>query len=97
MEKSGLFSIGDMLFMLLDPEDVYEGEVEELPPETCATIRFCGSHTDAPTYYLKLAAFIENHGLQITGFSKEITKIDYGITNDTDKFVTEIQIPIQPK
>lgn len=40
---------------------------------------------------------IENHSLQITGFSKEITMIDYGITNDTDKFVTEIQIPIQPK
>lgn len=87
----------DMLFMLLDPEDAYEGEVEELPSETCVTIRFCGSHTDAPAYYLKLADFIENHSLQITGFSKEITMIDYGITNDTDKFVTEIQIPIQPK
>lgn len=87
----------DMLFMLLDPEDVYEGEVEELPLETCVTIRFCGSHTDAPAYYLKLSASIESHSLQITGFSKEITMIDYGITNDTDKFVTEIQIPIRSK
>lgn len=31
----------------------------------------------------------------IAGFSKEITMIDYGITNDTNQFVTEIQIPIE--
>lgn len=33
--------------------------------------------------------------LEITGFSREITLIDYGITGDTDKFVTEIQIPVK--
>lgn len=33
--------------------------------------------------------------LKITGFSREITLIDYGITGDTDKFVTEIQIPVK--
>lgn len=87
----------DLVFMLLDPEDVFEGDVEELQAETCVTIRFCGSHADAPTQYQKLAAFINNHNLQIAGFSKEITMIDYGITNDLDKFVTEIQIPIRPK
>ena len=32
--------------------------------------------------------------LQIVGFSREVTLIDYGITNDTEKFVTEICIPV---
>ena len=83
--------------MLLDREDEFEGDVEELPIETCVTLRFCGSHADAPDQYQKLAAFIDDHNLQIAGFSKEITMIDYGMTNDTDKFVTEIQIPIHPQ
>lgn len=84
----------DMVFLLLEPEDSYEGEIYELPPETCVTLRFRGSHQEAPAYYQKLASFIAEHQLQITGFSKEITLIDYGLTNDTDKFVTEIQIPV---
>lgn len=29
------------------------------------------------------------------GFSREITLIDYGLTNDTEKFVTEITIPVR--
>lgn len=84
----------DMVFLLLDDEDTYKGTVEALPEETCATIRFCGSHMDAPAYYKKLDAFIADHNLSIAGFSKEITMIDYGFTNDTSKFVTEIQIPV---
>ncbi|WP_205739405.1 MerR family transcriptional regulator [Halocella sp. SP3-1] len=86
----------DMVFLLLDQEDTYEGTVEELPEETCVTLRFCGSHNEAAAQYKKLANFISDHKLRITGFSKEITMIDYGITDDTGKFVTEIQIPIQP-
>lgn len=31
--------------------------------------------------------------MQISGFSREITLIDYDVTNDTEKFVTEICIP----
>ena len=86
----------DMVFLLLDHEDVYAGTIDELQEETCVTLRFCGSHKDAATQYEKLADFITDHKLCITGFSKEITMIDYGITDDTKKFVTEIQIPIQP-
>lgn len=33
--------------------------------------------------------------MKISGFSREITLIDYGVTNDTEKFVTEICIPVQ--
>ena len=35
--------------------------------------------------------------MEIAGFSREITLIDYGITNDQDKFVTEICIPVKNK
>ena len=84
----------DMVFLILDKEDSYHGITEELPAETCVTIRFCGSHGEAPLYYKKLDHFISDHKLNIAGFSKEITMIDYGITNDTSQFVTEIQVPI---
>lgn len=93
---AGEYQKYDMVFMLLDPEDEFEGNVEEVPAETCVALRFCGSHTDAPAHYRKLATFMAEHHLQIAGFSKEITMIDYGITNDMDKFVTEIQIPFAP-
>ena len=33
--------------------------------------------------------------MQITGFSREITLIDYGITNDPEKFVTQISITVK--
>lgn len=84
----------DMVFLILDEEDSYHGTVAELPKETCVSIRFCGSHNEAPAYYQKLDDFIVKHKLTITSFSREITMIDYGITNDTSQFVTEIQIPI---
>lgn len=83
-----------MVFLALDSEDQYEGLTEELPEEKCVTVCFCGSHKDAPGYYQRLMDFIVEHDLQITGFSKEITMIDFGITTDVSQFVTEIQIPI---
>lgn len=85
----------DLVFLLLDEEDAYEGKVEELEEGKCLSIRFCGSHKEAPLYYEKLLREIEKEKLEITGFSREITLIDYGITGDTDKFVTEIQIPVK--
>mgnify|MGYP000955378105 FL=1 len=84
----------DRIFLLLDQEDRYDGETETFPRQTCVTIRFCGRHREAPAYYQKLLAYIEEKKLCITGFSRETTLIDYGITNNTDKFVTEIQIPV---
>lgn len=82
------------IFLILDAEDEYVGNVEIFPEETCAAIRFCGSHKESPEYYQKLLAYINDNNLNISGFSKEITMIDYGLTNDTSKFVTEIRIPI---
>lgn len=43
----------------------------------------------------KLMKCLEKEKLQAVDFSREITMIDYGITNNTDKFVTEICIPVK--
>lgn len=86
----------DMVFLVLDDEDQYAGLTEELPEEECVTVCFCGSHKDAPAYYERLTDFIKERSLQIAGFSKEITMIDFGITSDVSQFMTEIQIPVRP-
>ncbi len=84
----------NLVFLLLDDEDTYEGNITQLPAITSVSVRFCGSHSEAAVYYQKLKDYIHSNHLEITGFSREITMIDYGITNDTDKFVTEILIPV---
>lgn len=88
------FSEYDMIFLLLDSEDDYDGKTHEIPQQTCVTLRFRGSHNEAAAQYEKLLSFIDEHNLKISGNSSEITMIDYGFTNDTSKFVTEIQIPV---
>ena len=85
----------DGLFLSLDREDHYTGKTILLPETLCVRIRFRGSHTEAAAQYRKLLAYIAEHNMTITGFSREITLIDYGITNDIRKFVTEISIPVE--
>lgn len=50
---------------------------------------------EAAEHYRRLMNYIEEHKMEIDGFSREITMIDYGLTNDTEKFVTEISIPVR--
>ena len=92
--EAGVFAPYELVFLILDPEDRYEGEVREQPAEICAVIRFCGSHAEAPRYYEKLRHYIRENHLTITGFSREITLIDNGLTGDPAQFVTEIRIPV---
>lgn len=91
----GRFDRYDGIFLLLDEEDHFEGNVTQIPETLCVCIRFCGSHTEAAEQYRKLMNYIEEHALKINGFSREITMIDYGLTSDTSKFVTEISIPVE--
>lgn len=90
------FDAYDRVFLILDPEDTYHGQTEIWPPLTCACLRFCGSHKDAPVHYATLLDFLDIHHFNLSGFSREITLIDDGITSDTSQFVTEIQIPFHP-
>ena len=41
-----------------------------------------------------LMDYIRKNHLKVTGFSREITIVDYGLTNDMEQFVTEIRIPV---
>ena len=84
----------DLIFLILDPEDDYEGDTQLFPAGNCLSVRFRGSHMQAPSQYEKLLSYIQENNLQISGFSREITLIDNGITDDPSKFVTEIRIPI---
>ena len=85
----------DMVFIILEEEDRFKGSTILLPAESCVTVRFRGGHENAPRYYEMLIKYIENNKYKISGFSKEITMIDYGLTDDVSKFVTEIQIPVE--
>lgn len=85
----------DGIFLILDQEDIYTGETIVLPETLCMRLRFRGSHADAQLPYQRLLDDIEKSKLQIAGFSREVTLIDYGITNDAEKFVTEICIPVK--
>lgn len=88
------FDSYDGIFLILDDEDNFDGKIKYLPETLCVAVRFHGSHAEAPEQYRRLLSHINEHNLEICGFSREITLIDYGITNNTDKFVTEICIPV---
>lgn len=91
----GEFKQYNSVFLILDDEDDYQGEIEECKEELCVCICFCGGHEGAQDYYQKLMNYIKENGMEVCGFSKEITMIDYGITSDTKKFVTQIRIPVK--
>ena len=85
----------DGTFLLLDEADRFDGALLTLPETLCVRVRFRGHHLQSPAQYRRLEKYIQEHRLQICGFSREIALIDYGITNDTEKFVTEICIPVK--
>lgn len=85
----------DGVFLLLDEEDMYSGKTTLLPPSLGVRIRFQGSHAEAKEQYNILFEYLTKQKLEISGFSREVTLIDYGITHDTEKFVTEISIPVR--
>ena len=85
----------DGIFLILDDEDIYDGETMPVAESLCVRLCFRGSHAEAPGQYKKLLDYIKKHQMQIVGFSREITLIDYGITNNPEKFVTEICIPVK--
>lgn len=92
--EAGDFSAYDGIFLVLDREDRYDGETRLLPQETCVRLRFRGSHAQSPAQYRRLMRYIRENGLHVGGFAREITMVDSGFTDDTEKFLTEICIPI---
>lgn len=93
--QAGEYARYDGIFLRLDDEDIYDGKTNPVEETLCVRLSFRGSHTEAFAHYKKLLDHIKEHQMQITGFSREITLVDYGITNDPKKFVTEICIPVR--
>ena len=93
--NEGSFGQYDGEFLVLDEADRFTGDVIDLPASLCACVRFRGHHAESPAQYRRLMQFIREEGYTAAGFSREITVIDYGFTTDTEKFVTEITIPLQ--
>lgn len=83
------------MFLVLDEEDVYCGEVLTLPQGQCAVVRFRGSHENAAAHYAALLEYLRENQLELAGFSREMTLIDNCISNDPDTYVTEIRIPVR--
>lgn len=94
---AGQYGNYELVYIILDEEDEYEGKTEYIEELTCVSVRFNGSHKEAPAYYKALARYIKENGMEIAGFSREVTLIDNGITNDESKFVTQISIPVMKK
>ena len=92
---AGQYGNYELVYIILDEEDEYEGKTEYIEELPCVSVRFNGSHKEAPAYYKRLAGYIEENGMEIAGFSREVTLIDNGITNDESKFVTQISIPVK--
>ena len=93
--EAGQFSEYDGIFLVLDDEELFEGDTLHLPAQLCARIRFRGRHPLAPPRYERLMDCLRARGLRPAGFSREITIIDDGLTRDPSKFVTEIVIPVE--
>lgn len=93
--RAGEFSQYDTIFLLLDEGEVTDGDTEEWPEMPCVSVRFCGHHRESPAWYGRMCGYIHAHGLEIAGFSREITLIDQGFTDDITQYVTEISIPVR--
>ncbi|MED4582707.1 MerR family transcriptional regulator [Brevibacillus choshinensis] len=88
------FESYDSLFVIVENESfrISEGNEKILPRDKYVTIRFAGTHADASPYYEKLMDYVDEKGYEIVADATEITLIDYGLTHDPTKFVTEIQL-----
>ncbi|MGG4467672.1 MerR family transcriptional regulator [Paenibacillus alvei] len=85
------------VFMVLEEGDETDSAYAAIPAREYLRVRFQGTHMEAAYYYDKLLSYILKHDYQLIDDSIEITLIDYGITNDLDKHVTEILLPFARK
>lgn len=82
------------LALILEPGDDKDA-TESLRAGMYLRLRFHGTHDTAKEQYQKLLTYCQVNDYQIIGSAVETTLIDYGITDDFDKYVTEIRIPVK--
>lgn len=83
------------VFIVVEAEDGFISIDNVLPEDSYVTVQYQGTHEDAAPYYNLLLNYLKDSGFHVNGDSVEITIIDTGMTNDRNKFVTELQIPFQ--
>jgi effector-binding domain-containing protein len=81
------------IFMMLEDDDKITTSETVFPTREYLRTRFKGTHIESAHYYKKLITYMKKHHYKLIGDSIEITLIDQGITNDRDKYVTEILLP----
>lgn len=81
------------IFMILEKEDPLITSEITFPAREYLRIRFKGSHINAAPYYRRLFDYMNRNNYELVDDSIEIALIDYGITNNIDKYVTEILLP----
>jgi DNA-binding transcriptional MerR regulator len=81
------------VMIIIEIEDPSADNRILIPEGDYLTLRFQGTHKEAREYYIKILNYAKEKNYIIAGNALEITMIDYGMTNNTQKFVTEIQIP----
>ncbi|OMF96127.1 GyrI-like domain-containing protein [Paenibacillus sp. FSL R7-0273] len=86
----------DAIFLFIDADkpSLPDQIVKTIPRQTCLTIWFVGTHADAAVHYTNLLSYAREEGYTLADDALEITYIDYGLTQDTSKFITEIQLPV---
>ena len=89
------FDSYDAIFLFVENEVAEESVQEELLSGLYVTLRFRGTHVEAGGYYEQLLQYLEQNSYEIIGDSVEVTYVDYGLSNNTNEFVTEIQIPVK--
>ncbi len=83
------------VMVIVEEEDCVQECNQSIPEGNYLSLRFQGTHKDSKEYYLKLLDYLKVKNYCICGNAIEITMIDYGMTNDSSRFVTEIQIPFE--
>lgn len=91
--QEGTFDKFSAVFVVIEPEDNCHENLSCLPGGNYLTLRFQGTHQDAEASYIKMLQYLNEKGYALAGDSLEFALIDYGLTNDPSKFITEIQIP----
>ncbi|WP_150271336.1 MerR family transcriptional regulator [Paenibacillus tepidiphilus] len=86
----------DAIFLFMEPggDDGADTAAQLLPRHKYLTVRFAGTHADAAPHYDTLLKYVREQDYTLAGDALEITYIDYGLTQDPSKFVTEIQLPV---
>lgn len=94
--ERGRFDRYRSLFCLLDPGEAPQGLGGALAGGKWALWRFRGSHADAGGQYAKMLQMLRRRGMAPAGDGAEFALLDFGLTERTEDFITELQIPVGP-